>query len=221
MVQPEHFGWMNPRAVTVCQRAATTCEGRASAASRPRMATGMVYLMVKCHDDYHSNHRQSRACGPAEACTGFLADQSRRFFGTGKFRGSDHLAARARPGTHVQKARNVGIRFGTTPDGRRSNSDYTSGTRGTRPAQPGKIQQVKFFFDTSVLIAAVLVEHVHHEPSLAAYLKADKKNGCCAAHTLAEVYASLTRLPGPHRIGGDQALLFLEDIRRRLTTITL
>lgn len=80
---------------------------------------------------------------------------------------------------------------------------------------------MKFFFDTSVLIAAVLVEHVHHEPSLAAYLKADKKNGCCAAHTLAEVYASLTRLPGPHRIGGDQALLFLEDIRRRLTTITL
>jgi predicted nucleic acid-binding protein len=80
---------------------------------------------------------------------------------------------------------------------------------------------VKFFFDTSVLIAAVLVQHVHHQPSSAAYLRADKKNGCCAAHTLAEVYASLTRLPGPQRIGGDQALLFLEDIRRRLTIITL
>jgi predicted nucleic acid-binding protein len=80
---------------------------------------------------------------------------------------------------------------------------------------------VKIFFDTSVLIAAVLVQHVHHQPSSAAYLKADKKNASCAAHTLAEVYASLTRLPGPQRMGGDQALLFLEDIRRRLTIITL
>jgi len=80
---------------------------------------------------------------------------------------------------------------------------------------------VKFFFDTSVLIAAVLVQHTHHQPSSEAYLKTDKKSGSCAAHTLAEVYASLTRMPGPHRMGGDQALLFLEDIRRRLTIITL
>jgi predicted nucleic acid-binding protein len=80
---------------------------------------------------------------------------------------------------------------------------------------------VKFFFDTSVLIAAVHVQHVHHQPSAAAYLKADKKNSSCAAHTLAEVYATLTRLPGKQRMGCDQALLFLDDIRRRLTIVTL
>jgi predicted nucleic acid-binding protein len=80
---------------------------------------------------------------------------------------------------------------------------------------------VKFFFDTSVLVAAVHVQHVHHQPSLAAYLKADKKNACCAAHTLPELYATLTRMLGRQRMGGDQALLFLEEIRQRLTIIAL
>ena len=80
---------------------------------------------------------------------------------------------------------------------------------------------MKWFFDTSVLIAAVLVQHPHHQPSAAAYLKAEKKTAACAAHTLAEVYASLTRMPGSQRMAGDQALLFLEDIRRRLTIVSL
>jgi predicted nucleic acid-binding protein len=80
---------------------------------------------------------------------------------------------------------------------------------------------VKFFFDTSVLIAAVLVQHVHHQRSSAAYLKAEKKTAFCAAHTLAEVYAALTRMPGPQRMEGDQASLVLEDIRRRFTIIAL
>lgn len=80
---------------------------------------------------------------------------------------------------------------------------------------------MKFFFDTSVLIAAILFRHQHHRPSAAAYVKADKKNACCAAHTLAEVYATLTRLPGGQRMAGDQALLFVDQIRERLTIITL
>lgn len=80
---------------------------------------------------------------------------------------------------------------------------------------------MKVFFDTSVLIAAILLRHEHHRPSAAVYLKADKKNACCAAHTLAQVYASLTRMPGGHRIGGDQASFFLDQIRERLTIITL
>ncbi|MGA9811377.1 MAG: PIN domain-containing protein [Terriglobales bacterium] len=80
---------------------------------------------------------------------------------------------------------------------------------------------MKVFFDTSVLIAAILLQHEHHRPSAAAYLKADKKNACCAAHTLAEIYASLTRMPGGQRMSGDQALLLLDQIRERLTIITL
>ncbi len=63
--------------------------------------------------------------------------------------------------------------------------------------------EVKIFFDTSVLIAAILLQHEHHRPSAAAYLKADKKNACCAAHTLAEVYASLTRMPGGQRMASE------------------
>ena len=80
---------------------------------------------------------------------------------------------------------------------------------------------MKVFFDTSVLIAASLLQHEHHLPSSAAYLKADKKTAGCAAHTLAEVYSGLTRMPGPQRMGGDQALLILDQIRERLTIITL
>jgi predicted nucleic acid-binding protein len=80
---------------------------------------------------------------------------------------------------------------------------------------------VKVFFDTSVLIAASLLQHEHHTPSAAAYLKAEKKNACCAAHSLAEVYSSLTRMPGSQRMGSDQALLLLDQVRERLTVITL
>ena len=68
--------------------------------------------------------------------------------------------------------------------------------------------------DTSVLVAAFLTQHKRHERSLSAFLAADKKHGICAAHTLAELYATLTRLPGPHRLSGDQALLFTEHFRR-------
>jgi predicted nucleic acid-binding protein len=80
---------------------------------------------------------------------------------------------------------------------------------------------VKVFFDTSVLMAAILQQHEHHQPSAAAFLKADKKNSCCGAHTLAEVYAGLTRMPGGQRMAGDRALLFLDQIREHLTIVAL
>ncbi len=80
---------------------------------------------------------------------------------------------------------------------------------------------MKSFFDTSVLIAAFLEDHEHHAPSFAAFLRADKKHACCAAHSLAEVYSAVTRLPGKHRLSGDQALLFLQTIRERLEIISL
>jgi predicted nucleic acid-binding protein len=80
---------------------------------------------------------------------------------------------------------------------------------------------MRFFFDTSVLIASFLEDHEHHPPSFTAFLKADKKNACCGAHSLAEVYSALTRLPGKHRISGEQAFLFLQEIRQRLEIISL
>lgn len=80
---------------------------------------------------------------------------------------------------------------------------------------------MKFFFDSSVLVAAVSVQHVHHGPSLAVYLAANKNQAGCAAHSLAEVYATLTRLPGKQRMSSEQSLLFLDEIRDRLKTIVL
>jgi len=80
---------------------------------------------------------------------------------------------------------------------------------------------MKWFFDTSVLIPTFLEDHEHHEASLDAFLKSDRRSSCCAAHSLAEVYATLTRLPGRHRLSGEQVLLFLENIRERLTLVTL
>ena len=80
---------------------------------------------------------------------------------------------------------------------------------------------MKWFFDTSVLVPAFVEEHVHHELSLAAFLRADKKTGCCSAHSLVEFYAVVTRLPGRDRISSDQVLLLVQNIRDRLTIISL
>jgi predicted nucleic acid-binding protein len=38
---------------------------------------------------------------------------------------------------------------------------------------------------------------------------------------MAELYAILTRLPGKQRMNADQVLLFLDDVRKRLTIIAL
>lgn len=80
---------------------------------------------------------------------------------------------------------------------------------------------MKFFFDTSVLLPCFLEDHEHHEASLNAFLKAEGGQGCCGAHSLAELYATATRLPGKHRLSGEQILLFLGDIRERLAIVTL
>ena len=80
---------------------------------------------------------------------------------------------------------------------------------------------MKAFFDTSALIPVFLEDHEHHERSLKAFAGADKRRNYCAAHSLAEVYSTMTRLPGRHRLSGEQVLLFLENIRERLTLIAL
>ena len=80
---------------------------------------------------------------------------------------------------------------------------------------------MKFFFDTSVLVPVFVEEHPHHEASLAVFLRSDKKRGSCAAHSLAEVYATLTRLPGKHRASASEAMLFLENMEERLVLISL
>lgn len=79
---------------------------------------------------------------------------------------------------------------------------------------------MRAFFDTSALVPVFLDDHQHHERSLKAFVAA-AKNDACAAHSLAEVYSTMTRLPGPHRLSGEQVLLFLENISERLSLVTL
>jgi predicted nucleic acid-binding protein len=80
---------------------------------------------------------------------------------------------------------------------------------------------MKGFFDTSVPAPVFYGDHVHHQASLALFIQFDKSTGCCGAHSLAEVYSTLTRMPGKHRINGEHAMLFIDSIRERLSIFAL
>jgi len=80
---------------------------------------------------------------------------------------------------------------------------------------------VKAFLDTSVLVATFYADHEHHPPSIDLFLRHRKPDACCAAHSLAEIYSSLTGMPGKERASPDEALLFLGNIRERLTMVAL
>ena len=80
---------------------------------------------------------------------------------------------------------------------------------------------MKAFFDTSVLVPVFYGDHERHDSSIAAFKRYNKKQAACGTHSLAEVYASLTRMPGRHRISSEQAMLFVTTLRERLTIIAL
>jgi predicted nucleic acid-binding protein len=71
---------------------------------------------------------------------------------------------------------------------------------------------MRIFLDTSVLVAAVVANHNAHPqafPILQRVLEG-KDQGLVAAHSLAEMYAILTKLPPPFRHSPEQALLSIE-----------
>ena len=80
---------------------------------------------------------------------------------------------------------------------------------------------MKIFFDTSVLVAAAILNHEHHGPSILAFSRANRSCACCAAHNLAEFYATLTRYPGKERLSSQQALLALDVAEEKLAIIAL
>jgi len=80
---------------------------------------------------------------------------------------------------------------------------------------------MKGFFDTSVLVPLFYRDHVHHRPSQELFIQFNQSSGCCGAHSLAEIYATLTRMPGKRRISGEQAMLFIGNIRQRLAIVAL
>lgn len=80
---------------------------------------------------------------------------------------------------------------------------------------------MKAFFDTSVLVPIFYGEHIHHQPSLHLFVRFNRSNASCGAHSLAEVYSTLTRMPGRDRVSPEQAMLFLGNIRERLSVVAL
>jgi len=80
---------------------------------------------------------------------------------------------------------------------------------------------MKAFLDTSALVPVFYGDHIHHQASLELFIQFDKSTGCCGAHSLAEVFSTLTRMPGKHRISGEQAMLFIGSIRERLSIVAL
>lgn len=77
------------------------------------------------------------------------------------------------------------------------------------------------FFDTSVLVATFWGDHPHHDVSLQAFASATKETGACAAHSLAEVYAVLTRLPVRPLVTPADAMIFIEEIQKHLRIVSL
>jgi predicted nucleic acid-binding protein len=80
---------------------------------------------------------------------------------------------------------------------------------------------VKALLDTSVLVATFYDGHEHHKSSFELFVNQEKGGGCAAAHSLAEMYFVFTGMPGKERASGDEALLFLGNIRDRLTIVNL
>lgn len=80
---------------------------------------------------------------------------------------------------------------------------------------------MKAFLDTSVLIATFYAQHQFHQPSIDLFLRFKKNDACCGAHSLAEIYSSLTGRTGKDRVAAHEAMLFLGDVRDRLTIVSL
>jgi predicted nucleic acid-binding protein len=82
---------------------------------------------------------------------------------------------------------------------------------------------MKIFLDTNVLVSAVVKQHVDHERSFSVLdrVHAGKDDGSISAHSLAEMYAVLTKFPLPYRHTPEQALLSIEEnVLKYFTTVS-
>jgi len=77
------------------------------------------------------------------------------------------------------------------------------------------------FLDTNVLIASAQATHPHNAKSRALLESIGGSEIVIGAHTLAEVYASLTRIPPPERVSPISAMQVLEAYLQRMTLMTL
>ncbi len=80
---------------------------------------------------------------------------------------------------------------------------------------------MKAFLDTSVLVAAARESDLRHTASRKLLVRANPQQVSCAAHTLAELYATLTGMIPPNRFRPEQAVLVLDQVQARLLCVTL
>jgi predicted nucleic acid-binding protein len=77
------------------------------------------------------------------------------------------------------------------------------------------------FVDTTVMVAAAVRAHPHHERSSAVLAAMPTDAGFCAAHSLAELYATLTALPLMPRIHPADAAAAVRHRARTLRAVAL
>lgn len=80
-----------------------------------------------------------------------------------------------------------------------------------------------YLLDTSCLVAAVCGWHSHHDATRMEIGRRDAAGEklVLAAHSLAEVFSVLTRLPEPHRLRPDDALALIEANWGKTRLVTL
>ena len=77
------------------------------------------------------------------------------------------------------------------------------------------------FVDTSVFVAAYWGEHPEHVASLKLVAELGESGASCSAHTVAEVYSTLTRLPVRRPTPPEQVMLVVADLEARFNLVSL
>ncbi len=83
---------------------------------------------------------------------------------------------------------------------------------------------MRVFLDTNILVAAVVLKHQSHQRCFPVLdrVQTGKDEGFVSAHTLAEMYAVLTKSPPPFRHTPEQALVSIEEnVLKHFKTVAL
>jgi predicted nucleic acid-binding protein len=76
------------------------------------------------------------------------------------------------------------------------------------------------FCDTTVLVAAVQPGHVHHNKAFSLYVSAQRATHAVAAHSMAEMYSTLSGAQRP-KLTSQSAFKLVADASKRFALITL
>jgi predicted nucleic acid-binding protein len=77
------------------------------------------------------------------------------------------------------------------------------------------------FVDTNVVVAAVTPSDPRHEACLDVLAAADRRGGCCAAHSLAEIFSVLSGRPGQVRLPPLDAAQVANQVKTRYSVVSL